>query len=96
MTTPKRTRNISGPHGTTVRPFYFDCRIYPPDAQGQPCQKCLQNHAIGVVLAGIVVFLGLGFAIKATLGLRAKESDDVEGLDITLHGETGYNFSAID
>jgi len=49
-----------------------------------------------VVLAGIVVFLGLGFAIKATLGQRAKESDEVEGLDITLHGETGYYFSAID
>ncbi|MFT3786335.1 MAG: ammonium transporter [Tepidisphaeraceae bacterium] len=40
-----------------------------------------------------IVSLGLGFAIKATIGLRTKEADEEEGLDVALHGETGYNLS---
>ncbi|MBC7785257.1 MAG: ammonium transporter [Burkholderiales bacterium] len=51
-----------------------------------------QGLAIAATLA-FVVSLILGYAIKATIGLRARESDEQEGLDITLHGETGYNLS---
>jgi Amt family ammonium transporter len=48
--------------------------------------------AVAAILA-FVVSLGLGFAIKATLGLRVKEADEAEGLDITVHQEAGYNLS---
>jgi Amt family ammonium transporter len=32
-----------------------------------------------------------GFAVKATIGLRVSEEHEVDGLDITEHGERAYN-----
>jgi len=32
----------------------------------------------------------LGYALKATLGLRPTEDEEQAGLDITGHGERGY------
>lgn len=54
--------------------------------------KQLTGLSIAAVFA-FVVSLGLGYAIKATLGLRVKESEEEEGLDVVVHGETGYNLS---
>jgi Amt family ammonium transporter len=30
--------------------------------------------------------------LKVTLGLRVSRSDEYDGLDLTQHGEAGYNF----
>ena len=38
-----------------------------------------------------VVSLALAYAIKFTIGLRAKEEDEFTGLDLSLHGEKGYH-----
>jgi len=54
------------------------------------------KQATGLAIAAVFAFtvsLGLGYAIKYTIGIRAKETDEQEGLDVTLHGETGYNLS---
>jgi Amt family ammonium transporter len=51
-----------------------------------------------VGLAGSTVFafvatLIIGLIIHKTIGLRVTEDQEVEGLDVTIHGETGYNLS---
>jgi ammonium transporter, Amt family len=43
-------------------------------------------------LLSIVASLALLYALKATLGLRVTEAEEYDGLDISLHGESGYNF----
>ena len=58
----------------------------------------LGKQALGVVaVAGysFVVTLILGYAIKYTIGFRIKESDEVEGIDISEHSEHGYEFGQI-
>jgi Amt family ammonium transporter len=51
-----------------------------------------QVKAMGVTLAlSIIGTAVLGYALKATLGLRPSEEDEESGLDITGHGERGYH-----
>ena len=38
------------------------------------------------VLASIAITKG----IQATIGLRVKDDDEIKGLDLTTHGESGY------
>ena len=47
--------------------------------------------AIAVVIC-IVVTLVLLFIIDKLMGLRVSEDDEREGLDITQHGEEGYDW----
>jgi Amt family ammonium transporter len=52
------------------------------------------TQVIGVVAVGVFAFVGSFILIKITqaiTGIRVKESDEDTGLDITLHGEAGYN-----
>jgi Amt family ammonium transporter len=42
-------------------------------------------------------FLGaliIGYAIKFTIGFRAKPDAEVEGIDVAEHAESGYEFSS--
>jgi len=51
-----------------------------------------QLKAIGVTLVLSVVGTAiLGYAIKATMGLRPSVEDEESGLDVTGHGERGYH-----
>ena len=53
-----------------------------------------QLKAMGVTLVlSLVGTALLGYALKATLGLRPSEEDEETGLDITGHGERGYHMS---
>ena len=45
--------------------------------------------AIGIAVVGTVVILKI---LDATMGLRVDQDDEVQGLDITQHGEEGYIF----
>ncbi len=51
-------------------------------------------QAVGVgataIWSGVLSYLILKF-IRAVLGLRVSEDQEAEGLDITDHGERGYN-----
>jgi Amt family ammonium transporter len=45
---------------------------------------------VTIAWAGIGTVIA-GFAVKATIGLRVSEENEVDGLDITEHGERAYN-----
>ena len=52
------------------------------------------NQLIAVVIAWLLALVGTIVILKivdVTVGLRVSEEQEVEGLDITLHGEEGYN-----
>jgi ammonium transporter, Amt family len=53
-----------------------------------------QLKAMGLTLAlSIIGTAVLGYAIKATMGLRPTAEDEESGLDVTGHGEKGYNLT---
>ncbi|MDB5297172.1 MAG: amt [Phycisphaerales bacterium] len=59
----------------------------------------LGKQALGVGVSVVYCFV-LSFilakVIAMTIGLRAKTDDEIEGLDIALHGESGYHLSMTD
>ncbi|WP_051361454.1 ammonium transporter [Desulfuromonas sp. TF] len=60
---------------------------------GNPLQ--LWTQLLGLIAAGayaVIVTLLIIFALKAVMGLRVDEEDEVRGLDQTAHSETGYTF----
>jgi Amt family ammonium transporter len=53
----------------------------------------LMGVAITWVLAGIATFILLKIC-DAIVGVRVSEEQEIEGLDLSMHGEEGYNFEA--
>ena len=52
------------------------------------------NQVVGVLIAWVLAVVGTIVILKivdVSAGLRVTEEQEVEGLDITLHGEEGYN-----
>jgi Amt family ammonium transporter len=55
---------------------------------------------LGIQLFSVVVVIVFSFvmtwlilkALQKTMGLRVEELEEVEGLDLSQHGESGYNF----
>jgi Amt family ammonium transporter len=59
---------------------------------GNPGQ--VLNQAVGVAIAwglGIIGTLIILKVVDMTIGLRVPANEEVEGLDLSLHGEEGYN-----
>ncbi|MGE0481843.1 MAG: ammonium transporter [Phycisphaerae bacterium] len=55
-------------------------------------QLVKQCVGVGVTIAlAVVGTLVIGGLVKATIGLRATEQQEQDGLDITIHGERGYH-----
>jgi Amt family ammonium transporter len=55
------------------------------------------NQMVGILFAWIFALAGTVVILKVvdmTTGLRVTEEQEVEGLDITLHGEEGYNLES--
>jgi ammonium transporter, Amt family len=55
------------------------------------------NNAIGAAVAWVLAIVGTYVILKvcdAITGVRADETDEREGLDLSMHGEEGYNFEA--
>ena len=53
------------------------------------------NQAAAVAVSWVLAIVGTWIILKvcdATLGVRAAEQDEVEGLDLSMHGEEGYTF----
>ncbi|HEX4749740.1 MAG TPA: ammonium transporter [Bryobacteraceae bacterium] len=62
---------------------------------GNPRQ--VLNQAIGVVISWVLAIVGTWLILKfvdAVIGVRATKEEEVEGLDISLHGEDAYNLDA--
>jgi Amt family ammonium transporter len=55
-----------------------------------------QLKAMGLtIVMAVVATCILGYALKATIGLRPSEEDEVTGLDLSDHGERGYHSGEI-
>ena len=55
------------------------------------------NQAIGCAIAAGIAVVGTYLILKvcdAITGVRADEAQEIEGLDLSMHGEEGYNFEA--
>jgi ammonium transporter, Amt family len=62
---------------------------------GNPGQ--VLNQAIAVAISWVLAIVGTWIILKIvdlTVGIRASQDDEVTGLDISLHGEEGYNLEA--
>jgi len=73
-------------HGNTLASGLFE---------GNPHQ--LLNQLIGVLIAwslAIVGTLGILKIVDITIGLRVSEEQEVQGLDLSQHGEEGYYWEA--
>jgi Amt family ammonium transporter len=55
------------------------------------------NQLAGVALTWVLAAVGTYIILKivdALIGVRATEQQEIEGLDLSMHGEEGYNFEA--
>ena len=62
---------------------------------GQPGQ--VLNQAIAVLISWSMAIVGTLIILKicdAVLGVRASKEQELEGLDLSMHGEEGYNLEA--
>jgi Amt family ammonium transporter len=75
------------------------------DTQGNPLPSGLidghggqvLNQLIAVVLSWALAIVGTLVILKVVdvvIGLRVSEPDEIQGLDVSQHGEEGYNFEA--
>jgi Amt family ammonium transporter len=54
----------------------------------------LVNQAVAVLIAWVIAAVGTYVILKivdATIGLRTTADDEIMGLDLSQHGEEGYN-----
>jgi Amt family ammonium transporter len=52
------------------------------------------NQLVGVVIAWVLALAGTFLILKvvdAVVGLRVSEENEIQGLDLSIHGEEGYN-----
>ena len=62
---------------------------------GRPEQVLYQ--AIGVALSWLLSMVGTWIILKicdAVIGVRASHEQEIDGLDLSMHGDEGYNFEA--
>ena len=56
----------------------------------------LLNQLVGVVIAWVLSIVGtlvILFIVDKLIGLRVSEEDEREGLDLSQHGEEGYDWA---
>jgi Amt family ammonium transporter len=51
--------------------------------------------AVAVLAYSFVISLVLALLLKATIGIRLSDEDEVAGIDESEHAETGYDFSTL-
>jgi Amt family ammonium transporter len=75
------------------------------DAQGNPLASGLLegnahqllNQVVGIAIAWVLAIVGTLVILKVvdvTIGLRVSEEEEVQGLDLSQHGEEGYHWEA--
>ena len=79
--------------------------IFGKDANGNPLPTGvidgnwhqLLNQTVGIAIAWIISIIGtliILFVVDKTLGLRVSAEDEATGLDLSQHGEEGYDFGS--
>jgi Amt family ammonium transporter len=81
-----------------INPIFKDGRgnVLPSGLlEGNPHQ--MLNQFVGVLTAWVLAIAGTLVILKVVdlvIGLRATEEDEAQGLDLSQHGEEGYNLEA--
>ncbi|HXY50510.1 MAG TPA: ammonium transporter [Terriglobales bacterium] len=81
---------------STVNPIFKDQQGKPLPSgalEGNPHQ--LLNQSVGILVAWVLAIVGTLMILKivdVVVGLRVSAEDEVEGLDLTQHGEEGYSW----
>ena len=83
---------------SAVNPIFKDARgntLASGVLEGNPHQ--LLNQMLGVAIAWGLAIVGTLIILKVvdvTIGLRVNEEEEVQGLDLSQHGEEGYYWEA--
>jgi ammonium transporter, Amt family len=81
---------------SAINPIFKDGRGNPlPSGLFDGNARQLLNQAVGVIIAWVLAIVGTLIILKvvdATIGLRVTEDDEVQGLDLSQHGEEGYSW----
>ena len=94
---------VGGTHGALLTGIFAVAAVNPPikdtykvngmavDLSGGTGQLVNQALAAGITIVGSVIgtFIILK-VVDAVVGLRVSEEEELQGLDVSLHGEEGY------
>jgi Amt family ammonium transporter len=79
---------------SAVNPMFKDAQGHTlPSGLLEGNAHQLLNQAVGVAIAWVLAIVGTVSILKlvdATIGLRVSEEEEVQGLDLSQHGEEGY------
>lgn len=83
---------------SAINPVFKDAKGNPlPSGAIEGNWHQVGNQLVGVAIAWVLSIVGTLVLLKlvdVVIGLRVTEEDEREGLDITQHGEEGYDFAA--
>ena len=83
---------------SAINPIFKDAKGNPlPSGVIEGNWHQLLNQSMGVLIAWTISIVGTFILLKLvdmTIGLRVTREDEVEGLDVTQHGEEGYDFAS--
>jgi ammonium transporter, Amt family len=83
---------------SSVNPIFKDSQGNPlPSGLFEGNAHQLLNQSVGVLVAWSIAIAGTLAILKfvdVTIGLRVSEEEEVEGLDLSQHGEEGYYWEA--
>ena len=87
---------VGGILGTLATGLFATFAVNPGGSNGlfygNPRQLAIQALAVGVILVySFVVTYGILRLLEKTMGLRVTDEQEVMGLDLSQHGEGGYN-----
>ncbi|MGB7171881.1 MAG: ammonia channel protein, partial [Acidobacteriaceae bacterium] len=92
-----------GTIGALLTGFFASSAINPIFGAGKPTGAIDGNwHQVLNQLAGIAIAWGLSIVgtlillklVDMVVGLRVTREEEIEGLDVTQHGEEGYDFAS--
>jgi Amt family ammonium transporter len=81
---------------SSVNPIFKDAQgnaLASGLLEGNPHQ--LLNQLVGIVIAWVIAIVGTLIILKIVdlvVGLRVTEDEEIQGLDLTQHGEEGYSW----
>ncbi len=83
---------------SSINPIFKDANGNPlPSGAVDGNWHQVLNQLVGIALAWIISIVGTLILLKLvdlTIGLRVSRDHEVEGLDLTQHGEEGYDFAS--
>ena len=86
---------VGGVLGILLTSFFADTSL---GGMGLPEGVTMGTAFLGQLIATLITIIWAGIAsyiivkvVQAVVGLRVNENDEIEGLDLTVHGERGYD-----